>query len=190
MSTSVKSKREIATARKLARGGMATRAIAMKLGFSKNTVKKIVERTNGYEGEVFDRATRWPGRKYSAPIYVSQIDGEEVHFQRPSSSDYPRVSINGTRRLLHIYEAQKAYRILGLSWPERATVHHVDYVRDNLSQTNLAVFDGTGPHIRHHGDLERAMYSFLLGAGLLGEFYKKYPNVKCVTLADLLSERR
>ena len=156
--------------------------------FSKNTVRKIVYRTNGYEGDKFDQADRWPGGRYRALKYVSQIDSEELHYQKSNLAAYPRVSTDEGRMWLHIYEAKKAYRILGLEWPNRAIVHHRDYDGENLSPDNLVVFDGTGSHIRHHADLEKVMYSFLRRKGLLDEFYQDHPAVRCKTLGDMLRD--
>lgn len=187
-STVVKNRNEIAEVRRLAEDGISQRAIAKQMGFSKNTVRKIVYRINGYEGDEFNRADRWAGGHYRTPKYVSQIDGEELHYQKPNSAACPRVSINGGRMWLHIYEAKKAYRILELEWPNQAIVHHRDYDRENLSPDNLVVFDSVGPHIRHHADLAKAMYNFLRQKGLFDEFYQDHPEVRCKTLGDMLRD--
>ncbi len=189
-STKIKTKKEIAKTRQLRKDGMSMKSISKKMGFSVNTIKKIVHQTNGYESDIFDRGNRWRGRQHYAPIYISQIDGEKIHYQKPTSADYPRISTTKGRMWLHIYEAKKVFRILNTRWPEKAIVHHIDYNKENLSSCNIVVFDGTGLHIQHHNTLEKAMYGFLYQKKLLNEFYENYPKVKCETLKDLLKKHK
>ena len=183
----VKTQKEILKVRVLQKSGLSIRAIAKRLGFSKNTVKKIVYGEAGYEGEEF-RHSRWKGKAYSSPIYVSEIDGENIHCQSMTTPGYPRISKNKKRTWLHIYESKKAFEVLKKKWPKTATVHHKDYNVKSCCPDNLIVFEDAGAHRRYHGEIEKAMYLFLEKMGLLGSFFDNNPCLKIKSIGDMLNE--
>ena len=165
------------------------RKIASVMGYSKNTVRKIVYRIDGYEREAFNH-NRWKGGQYRSEEWISEVDGELLHIQRTVDGRYPRITVEGKRSSLHIREAQKVFVLAKREWPRTAVVHHINHITDDLSLSNLVVFRGTGEHLAHHGRTESAMYAFLYKRGLLDDFYMACPDVKPETLEDILAETK
>lgn len=190
MNYKVKTREEISKCRTLAESGIAIEIIAQQMGFSQNTVKKIVYRIDGYEGDVFNHSARWPDKWMKTKIYVSPIDRERIRIQSATPGRYPRSTYEKQRCLIHIHEAQKAYRILGLKWPLKPLVHHKDCDETNFSPFNLVVFRSNGFHRRHHLAIQKAMHEFIQKRNLMDEFYIEHPNIKENSIGDLLAEHQ
>ena len=188
-STKVKTPEEIAQVRKLHKEKTPLKAIARKLNYSINTVRKIIRYTKGYETDKFDHQTRWKnvGGVRSCPNYISEIDGEELYLQKGHNNQYHRISKKHSREAFHIYEAKKIYNLLGIPWKKGFIVHHVNKNKLDCSLSNLAVMDNSSAHITQHSQMEKEMYSFLADNNLLARFYLEHPEVKIVTLKDELS---
>jgi predicted transcriptional regulator len=186
-STKPKTRAEIAEIRERFQAGESVNAIAQSKGFSKNTVRKIIRHTHGYEGVKFNPDGRWKGRRPSSPIILSEVDGEQLHLNGLDGKDgYVRVYVNGKRHRVHQYEARKVFRAVGRTWPKGAIVHHIDHNRENYSLDNIAVFNSNSLHAQHHGQKEVAMHNYLTQKDLLKEFHQEYPEFELETLADIL----
>ena len=180
-STKVKTVEQINDVRLLYEQGIAIRQIAACTRYSRNTVKKIIRRIDGYERDSFSK--NWGGRQHWAKQRIN-LNGKMLHIQNGSSDGYPRVSVNGRRRYLHIYLAQEIFHAQGKPWPIKAIVHHIDYDSANFSADNLSVFSLKAEHRIHHACMEQAMFKFLRERNLLCEFYETHPNLKVETLRD------
>ena len=129
MSTKVKSSGEIVLVRNLNAKGLSIRAIARETEFSRNTVKKILRRVEGYEKNEFDSSV-FKGRnvKRSDIIHISEVDEEELHITK-IGSEYPRMSKHGNRMYVHVYETKKLFKFLGEEWKGSFIIHHIDATR-------------------------------------------------------------
>lgn len=178
---------EIQRVRAALAAGTGIREISRSLGFARSTVRKIARRKYGYEGISFDKRRYVNvGGIYTAPVFTSPVDGERLHVESGSEEGYRRISKNGKRLSIHIYEARKVYTRTQLEWPPKAVVHHIDYNENNYAPSNLSVFENRSLHCLHHGELSKAMYEFLSEEGFLPQFYERHPSLKLVTLVDLL----
>jgi hypothetical protein len=120
--------------------------------------------------------------------YISKIDGETIYVSR-SKYQYNTTFKGGSvkaKEHLHIHEAKKAYRILGIPWSSEFVVHHVDLNKTNSEPKNLFVFDNNSSHRIHHAGMEKAMYDFLSNNGLLENFYACNPKLRLKTISELL----
>jgi len=191
-STIVKTKKEILEIRRLSEEGISNRKIAKEKGFTRNTIKKIINKVDGYEGNEFNHIERWKnvGKLHSCPKFISKIDDEVLYLQSATPEGYIRVNVRGERKALHIYEAKKLYKIIGIEWIDTNIVHHKDYDKANYSLSNLSVFQSIGLHKVHHSNMENSMYIFLKKEGLLDKFYIENPNMKVVSLNDMLIQKR
>ena len=170
--------------------GLSLKGVAHKMGYSINTVRKIVRHVYGYEGDSFNKEDRWKnvGRQRAEINYISNIDGEALTIQKGGTKDgYLRISKFRYRETLHTYEAKKVYRLLNREWSSRNIVHHVDNNKTHCASDNLSIFASHSLHRNYHGRLERLMYQYLLDTELLAEFYKKNPEMQLKTLKDFLS---
>ena len=118
--------------------------------------------------------------------YVSQVDGEEL--KTLDQRGYRTISDRKAtgERLLHIYEAKKVFDLLDIPWLADNDVHHINYVKCDISLDNLHVFPSRSSHTGYHSRLERTMYDFLWEFDLLDRFYEEHPELKLKTLKDLL----
>jgi len=126
-------------------------------------------------------------RKY-ATTFTSGIDGETMLVSCGKRSRYYArlLDESGARPNVHVYEARKAFRLLGKDWSDDFAVHHIDNEKSNNAPNNLAVMESNSAHQRHHAEMQRAMFLFLKTHGLLETFFEEYPNCKLTTLEDLL----
>lgn len=192
MSNKVKTKEDITKVRELYEGqGLALKAISKELNYSINTVRKIIRHAYGYEGDKFNPEDRWTKRKKkNTPEYTSEIDGETLNIQKSNTKDgYNRITTpDKTRETIHTYEAKKLYRLLDLEWKDEFIVHHIDADRSNYLLSNLSIFPSGGIHMQYHHQMERVMYDFLVQNNLLTKFYLDNPQLKLITLKEMLKE--
>ena len=118
--------------------------------------------------------------------YVSQVDDEEI--KTLESRGYRTISDKkkSGEYLLHVYEAKKVFNLLDIPWLAGSDVHHINYVKCDISLDNLHVFPSRSNHITHHNHLEKSMYDFLWEFDLLDRFYEEHPECRLKTLKELL----
>ncbi len=163
--------------------GYSERVIRALTGFARPTIRKVKHDLVRREEGNFDLSYHVQGVK--GEKYISLIDDEVLYVQLYNGY-YRILGGRHDRQHLHVYEAKKVYELVDLKWPEEAEVHHIDRLTINTSLRNLAVFDSTSSHMKHHGDMEHAMYAFLFLNDYLPEFYKEYPQLKCQSLDELI----
>lgn len=178
---------QIRTIRKMRRAAATHDEISAAVGVSVCTVRRYLRLDpKQREAELYRLNVGRAGLKRSKThqVYVSPIDGEKLVVM--VSGGYLRLTSDLNREHLHVYEAKKVYRLLGLPWKPGLIVHHIDLTRANAAPTNLSVLPSVGEHRQLHNQLEQSMYAFLQRRGLLAEFYRQHPQLCLVSLADQL----
>lgn len=126
----------------------------------------------------------------NAVEYISEVDGEKLSVYSTPDGYFRLASVNhADRELLHRYETRKVLDVLGET-PEDFIVHHIDCNTKNNKLSNLSIFCENGPHHKHHKLLGKAMYQFIENNNLLDSFYKQFPDLKLISIEEMLNEER
>lgn len=120
--------------------------------------------------------------------YTSQVDGSV--YLGCVNNDYIKVKDGKKRIEFHVLEARKVYTMLGLNFPGKGIVHHINNNKLDNDIGNLAVIESCGAHTKHHQDMGQAMYQFLVRENLLDKFLMEHPEFHLISLKDMLNKSR